>query len=310
MTQAPSHQPSFLSRWWIYQRERFPVVSYGVLVLVFSSAAVIYPTLLNQTRPQLHSLGVVFITFFCAFLQLRIADEFKDYEHDCQYRPQRPVPRGLIELKELRVLEIITVLIQLAVTLTLDWRLFPWLSVLWIFQTLMRWEFFVRDWLRQRSLIYLLSHNLVLPMMALYGIMASTITLSPFPLHPQIIAFLLLSSAHGLLIEIGRKVRAPEQEIPGGETYSQVWGMRRSVYIWLSVGLASTFLTAIALYLLKLMIPAILLLLICSSGIWVASYQFLQQPTAQTSKQIYTVSALWMMVSYLNIGVIPWVMQR
>ncbi|MGB0564758.1 MAG: hypothetical protein ACPGVO_23620 [Spirulinaceae cyanobacterium] len=310
MTHSTPPQPSLLSRWWIYQRERFPIVSYSVLVLVFSSAAVIYPTLLTQTQPQIHTIAVVFVTFFCAFLQLRIADEFKDYEHDCEYRPQRPVPRGLIGLKELRALEIITVLIQLVATLMLTWRLLPWLGFLWIFQALMRWEFFVRDWLRQRSVIYLISHNLVLPIMALYGIMASYIPIAPFPRHPQIIAFLLLSSAHGLLIEIGRKIRAPEQEIPGGETYSQVWGLRRSLYTWMNVGFVSTILTAIALYCLQIFISAILLLLIGSSGIWAASYQFLQQPTAQTSKQIYTVSALWMMVSYLNLGVIPWLMQR
>ena len=34
-------------------------------------------------------------------LQLRLADEFKDFEEDSRYRPYRPVPRGLVSLRDL-----------------------------------------------------------------------------------------------------------------------------------------------------------------------------------------------------------------
>lgn len=36
---------------------------------------------------------------------VRIVDEFKDYEEDCEYRPYRPVPRGLITLKDGDIIE-------------------------------------------------------------------------------------------------------------------------------------------------------------------------------------------------------------
>ena len=45
----------------------------------------------------------MFIVTFLQFLMVRIVDEFKDYEEDCKYRPYRPVPRGLIKLKELKI---------------------------------------------------------------------------------------------------------------------------------------------------------------------------------------------------------------
>ena len=38
------------------------------------------------------------VTSFLSFLQLRIADEFKDFDEDSRYRPYRPVPRGLVTL--------------------------------------------------------------------------------------------------------------------------------------------------------------------------------------------------------------------
>jgi len=47
------------------------------------------------------------------FLQLRIADEFKDAAEDARWRPCRPVPRGLVSLKELRGVFILAALIQL-----------------------------------------------------------------------------------------------------------------------------------------------------------------------------------------------------
>ncbi|NEO84023.1 MAG: hypothetical protein F6J87_07165 [Spirulina sp. SIO3F2] len=303
----------FFKRWWIYQQERFPIFSYGLLVFAFSSAAVIYPTFFLAIQPRLHSLIVTFTTLFCAFLQLRIADEFKDYKHDCHYRPDRPVPRGLIQLQELRVLEVITVFIQLVATLTLSWQLLPWLGFLWIFQALMRKEFFVRDWLRSRSLFYLLSHNLVLPLMALYGVMTNYIVVSLFPHHPQIIIFLLLSSAHGLLIEVGRKIRSPDQEIPGGETYSQMWGLNRAILAWLNIGLISNILSTIAFNKIEIYATPNISLVISLLSIIGLGFQILvalQVSSTQFAKRIYTFSALWVLVSYLGCGVIPWLMQR
>ena len=51
------------------------------------------------------------------FLQLRIADEFKDYEDDARYRPYRPVPRGLVSLRELAWVGVGAAAIQLALAI-------------------------------------------------------------------------------------------------------------------------------------------------------------------------------------------------
>jgi hypothetical protein len=118
--QAPL--PSHFSRWWTYQRERFPVFAHGILILAFSSSAVSFSWLLRShalagqetgavvLAPQPASLApflVAFGTAFLFFLQLRIADEFKDFEEDSRYRPYRPVPRGLVSLREQGILGVI-----------------------------------------------------------------------------------------------------------------------------------------------------------------------------------------------------------
>ncbi|MDH5553526.1 MAG: hypothetical protein OEX82_09395, partial [Nitrosomonas sp.] len=91
------------NRWWIYQQERFPLLAHGPLVAAFSFSAVCFSSLLRDevSMPGLLPTMVAFITALLLFLQLRIADEFKDYEEDCRYRSYRPVPRGLISLREL-----------------------------------------------------------------------------------------------------------------------------------------------------------------------------------------------------------------
>src|SRR5207248_6857252 len=125
VTLSPCH------RWWVYQRERFPVLAHGLLIAAFSSSAVcfsailrgreLYPDAQVQTpaEPSWRSLLVAFVTAFFFFLQLRIADEHKDYDEDARYRPYRPVPRGLVTLRELAVVFALGALVQLGLALWL-----------------------------------------------------------------------------------------------------------------------------------------------------------------------------------------------
>ena len=99
--------PRGLSRWNIYQRERFPVLAHGPLIAAFSSGAVCYSAQLRAvasgSRPTVSvaSLVVAFVSCLLFFFQLRVSDEFKDHEEDSRWRPYRPVPRGLVTLREL-----------------------------------------------------------------------------------------------------------------------------------------------------------------------------------------------------------------
>src|SRR5438876_4874960 len=96
----PGSRWTMANRWWTYQRERFPVFAHSPLIAAFSFSAVSYSALIRGV-PQLpgwRSCVVAFASSFLFFLQLRIADEFKDFEEDSRFRPYRPVPRGLISL--------------------------------------------------------------------------------------------------------------------------------------------------------------------------------------------------------------------
>ena len=92
-----------MKRWWIYQMERFPLAAHAPLIAAFSACAVSFSSLLDRAPvPGWQAYLVAFGVCLLMFLQLRIADEFKDAEDDARWRPYRPVPRGLIRLPELR----------------------------------------------------------------------------------------------------------------------------------------------------------------------------------------------------------------
>ncbi len=100
-------------RWWTYQKERFPIFQHGPLVAAFSSCAVAYSSMLTGTAPVWQAFVVALVTCLIFFLQLRIADEFKDVEEDASYRPYRAVPRGLVTLRELGFVFALGAVVQL-----------------------------------------------------------------------------------------------------------------------------------------------------------------------------------------------------
>src|SRR5438132_13720 len=140
-----------VNRWWVYQRERFPILAHGMLIAAFSFSAVSFSMLLRGqvALPSPATAAVAFLTAFLFFLQLRIADEFKDFEEDSLYRPYRAVPRGLIKLRELAIVFVLTGLIQLGLALRLNIGLLLLLGVTWTYLVLMSKEFFVAEWLKK-----------------------------------------------------------------------------------------------------------------------------------------------------------------
>ena len=94
---------NFLKRFWIYQSERFPFFSYGLMVFSFAFSAMSYSKILRgDTEFSIMALIIGTMTSFGYFFLLRLFDEFKDAEDDAKYRPYRAVPRGLISFKELK----------------------------------------------------------------------------------------------------------------------------------------------------------------------------------------------------------------
>ncbi|MHA3772204.1 UbiA family prenyltransferase [Verrucomicrobiota bacterium sgz303538] len=297
---------SFAARWWTYQRERFPIFANGSLIHAFSFCAVSFSHLLRGETglPRIDAITVAFLTCFLFFLQLRIADEFKDRDEDAQFRPYRPVPRGLVTLRELGWWFVGAALAQLILALWLAPAMVRLLLVPWIYLAGMSREFFVRDWLKARPITYLWSHMLIMPLVDFYA--AGCDWLSAELLPPRgIFWFLVASFFNGIVLEIGRKLRAPEDEEAGVQTYTVLWGIKRASVIWLGVLLAAGLcaVAAAAKVGVALLVAVILgtLLLICTYRVWC----FQQSPAPGSGKGFETLAGLWTLALYGSLGALP-----
>lgn len=293
-----------LKRWWIYQQERFPILQHGMLILVFSSATVFYSALLRDREPNSRSILVAFLTLFLFFLQLRIIDEFKDYDDDRRYRPYRPVPRGLIDLKELGIVGILSAVVQLYIAYSLSFDLAIVLGFVWIYMLLMSQEFFLKSLLKTQPILYLVSHNLIIPLICLYGSACDWLVAGE-SMPIEIFWLLVASSSTGLVIEIGRKIRAPQDEEVGVETYSVLWGRDNAVLVWCFVVLLSSITSYFAAEQIGFSRPFGFLLFVLGMGVSLIAYVFFNRPTRQGAKLIDIMSGLWTLSIYLSLGVVP-----
>ena len=98
---------NFIKKWYTYQKERFPILIFVIYVLSIVIGIFGFVNFYTPKRePEINYIIIIPMTIvtFLQFLMVRIVDEFKDYKEDCKYRPYRPVPRGLIKVKELKIL--------------------------------------------------------------------------------------------------------------------------------------------------------------------------------------------------------------
>lgn len=298
MSAAGARGP-LLQRLWRYQAERFPLARHGPLILVFSGAALGYAGQLAARAPQPAVLAAATAVVLLQFLLMRVADEFKDDGDDRRWRPERPVPRGLVNLAELAVLGSVAAALQLILVLASAPAALPWLLVVWGWFLLMTAEFFRPAWLRHHLALYALSHLLIVPLLALLAMAL----LGPLPPRPgALAAFLLCTYACSWALELARKTWPPEAERPGVESYSSRWGLRPALVTWWLCLAASALAALVAagwsgsVWVLVPLLAALLALslLPVAGRLWGGA-----QPLAG-------FTAAWILVVYGALGWWPW----
>lgn len=298
-----------LSRWLTYQQERFPIVKNGLLIAVFSFAAIGYSALMRggeAERSVLQFLGLGIIACVSAalfFLQLRIVDDLKDFKEDTIYHPHFPVPRGMIGLQELKVALIASGLVQLGLALSVGLPLVVMLGVIWGYIALLWKEFFIFKGLNDRPLVNLFLHALSVVLVAFYMSMCDWVTIGAGIV--QIASFLLVSFFVGILIQLEQKIRVPMNEKLGAKTYSALWGIQKSVFVWLSVVWLLAISTLIAAAQIQFVLPIAFTLLFLLTASIIVSWRFLSRPVLKWENSLKFLSELWIFLMYFNLGIVP-----
>jgi 4-hydroxybenzoate polyprenyltransferase len=295
-----------MERWWVYQRERFPLLSHGLLIAVFSFSAISYSCAARGSFhvPQAGTLVVGFLSSLLFFLQLRIADEFKDFDEDCRFRPYRAVPRGLVGLRELGILGVLGGVVQLCLALLLTPALLPLLLLVWLYLALMSKEFFVRTWLRARPVTYMWTHMLILALVDLYVTSCDWRVAGVSPPR-ALVPFLVVSFCNGIVLEVGRKIRAPQDEEEGVQTYSALWGRSRAVTVWLGAMAATACVGWMAAWQVGFPLPAGLILMALLVAAGSVGTRFLREPRTDRARWIERTSGIWTVMMYASIGAAP-----
>jgi len=292
-----------MNRWLIYQKERFPLLAHGPLIAAFSACAVSFSSLLRGAPvPGWPMYLTAFVVCLLMFLQLRIADEFKDAEDDARWRPYRAVPRGLVKLYELRIVFILAAAVQIGLVLWLDIRLLWVLGIAWSYLALMSVEFFCRDWLKARPVVYLVSHMGIMPLVDFFATACEWLPLAGNP--PSGLGwFLAASFFNGVVIEFGRKLRQPADEEEGVETYSALWGIKGGSTAWLF-----TLATTLACAVMAARSIGFVLPVACGLGgmLLLALFAiFGYAHRGMSGKKIEALSAVWTLALYLLLGLVP-----
>lgn len=302
----PENQRSFLSRFWIYQKERFPIFAHGPLILMFTFSAVSYSRICRGVEGFIRTedLLVGFLTTFCLFFLVRILDEFKDAETDAKYRKELPVPRGLITFKELRMVGVIVLIIQVVTILLVHPSMFLIYLVVMAYLALMTVEFFAHDWLNKHMWAYAGSHMLIIPLVDIYASGLDWFIDGGQP-HFGLLFFFAVSYFNGIVLEVGRKLKAPGSEKEGVVTYSALLGHRKGAQLWMAMLLLTASIAAVACYYAGLspisyyILGAVLLLCFIFAG------QYINKPTPKLSKRLELMSAVWTLLMYGTLGGVP-----
>ncbi|HEX6042627.1 hypothetical protein [Longimicrobium sp.] len=293
------------SRLWAYQRERFPVAAYVPLIGISGLSAAAWSAA-ARGRPGLPPWPILLVGMATAlgfFFLLRVADEHKDAHVDRLYRPELPVPRGLVTLAELRRAGAVVALGASVANALIAPRLLFALVPAVAWAALMAREFFVAEWLRARPAAYLLSHMLVMPL--LFAYLTGLDWLAVLDPPRGLPLFLGLAFLNGILVEIGRKIRAPEGERDGVETYTATWGPRAAPAVWLAALAGAAACAALAASGTSGAETAAVILAVLMVLAAVPALLFLRRPTSARARRIEAASGLWTLASYLILGFTP-----
>jgi 4-hydroxybenzoate polyprenyltransferase len=220
-----------VAAWLTYVRERFSLPVHLLVSGGFAATGAVLGTGRMQPRP----LAVSFVGIMVFFALLRLMDEDKDLDKDRIAHSERPLPRGLLDVGHVRLV------IRAAIGLMAAWSLVAasttsaaagaaYASVT-VYLWLMYREFYVREWLQPRPLLYAVAHQLILIPLSGYSVFVASSAPSS---RSTALGLSLLTSGAFFAYEVCRKLDPAAHPIL--RTYLHVHG-RAGVFAMVAVGM-------------------------------------------------------------------------
>jgi 4-hydroxybenzoate polyprenyltransferase len=220
--------------------------------------------------------------------QIRLMDEYKDFEKDKIAHPDRPLPRGLFTHQEFGSWIFRFNVAMVIWSVVIGFLLNPVSGILFgigtIYLYLMFKEFYLGEWLVKRPMLYAITHQLIIfPMGAfVYSCYHAQVLTNPSAFW---FCLLLIGTFFGF--EVGRKLDPSAHPIL--KTYLVQYGKNKTVFLLLG-------LLAIATHAAShvgadlILGPLYVLVILTSSLVWWAPHRF---KSIEGMVALYLLSALW-----------------
>lgn len=291
---------AYIYRLHLWLKERFPPINFISGFILYLLAKTIIG--LSENTLAL-SYGVkdiygILIPAMHLFL-LRVFDEHKDFETDKEFYPERVIQRGIFKLTEVAQLGYLAFIIQIYSFYKMQpspLANYTYLFV-WIWTVLMTKEFFAKNWLKSKLLLYGISHLLITPFLFF---LLLTLCSPEFSFSPSSVLALTLSLLTGWLYEVTRKTKAPNEET-GDLTYSGLWGIKLATLVISCSSILTAVVTIFFFRSLKLTHPMYIFIQL---GLIILGllqhYKFIHEPNAKNRKKNEGVSALLSVYAFLT----------
>jgi len=220
----------FIKRWWIFSKERFPLLRHILLIIFYVSANALIAFNSSSLNAVMTYKGVMCaVAVLFIFFHLRIFDEIKDYKNDLVVHKDRPLARGLITVMEAKQVAACLIVLELFLASLINRAAFIAVVCTVLYSLIMYKEFFIGKWLRPRMATYALTHTLVSCWMSVF--VYSAVTGLGFWTIPKTYGmFVLVNWMIFNIFEFGRKTFGKDEEKDLVESYSKRLGPVRAAF--------------------------------------------------------------------------------
>jgi 4-hydroxybenzoate polyprenyltransferase len=291
-------------RLWAYTEERFPLARHGVLIVSYYSSNQFLAKALTEPGAPMRwdrssLLGALTLLLF--FFHLRVFDEHKDAEDDRRNHPERLLSRGIVTLRELKIAGAVALGGELLLaTLAGGAALAGW-ALAFAFSLVMLAEFFAARWLRARLLVYAALHMLVMPLLSAMIFSFST-GLAPHRAPPLYWLYAFVGFFVTFNWEISRKIRAPEDERAGVDSYTKLFGTFGAAWAVLGVRALDTAMVFVVGWQLALSSWFYVALLALYAVCLVVFLQFRLAPTPAHARRMEGIAGFYIVAFDLALG--------
>ena len=221
-----------LKSWLTYSKERFGIVDHLLLVGGISLSGMYIAS--DSFSPS--GFLTSFVLLIAFFYQLRLMDEYKDYDKDVIANPDRPLPRGLLERERVEVvIKWLQVILQIIPVIILT--LIPALmnaAIMYIITMCYLWimykEFFMEKWLSTHTLIDVALHQVIVVFFCVFPVLTTN---GDFLFNPITWYYGLTVVGGFLCFEVCRKLDPNKHAVL--RTYLSLYGPKKTYALVIAV---------------------------------------------------------------------------